>query len=89
MMPGIVAEIFGWCGGFTVLLAYALITLRTTTCERLFQSLNLAGALMLAVNSASHEAWPSVVVNAIWIAIGTAALIRANRSKNAIELSAR
>ena len=42
---------------------------------RPYQALNLAGAALLALNSACHGALPSVAVNGVWIMIGMAALV--------------
>jgi hypothetical protein len=41
-----------------------------------FQLLNIAGGLALALNSAYFGAWPSAVLNLVWIAIGGVTLIR-------------
>ena len=63
-----------------LLLAYALVSNRKLAGDSVrFQLLNLSGGLLLAANSAYHGALPSVAVNAVWIVIGLAALLRARR----------
>jgi hypothetical protein len=70
-------EVGGWVGGFVLILAYAMVSFgKMSPRGAVFQSLNLAGSLMLAANSGWHRAWPSVSVNLIWIAVGAGALLR-------------
>jgi hypothetical protein len=70
-------ELCGWIGGLLLICAYALVSFgRISPRGGVFQSLNLAGSLMLAGNSAFHHAWPSVSVNLIWIAVGAGALMK-------------
>ncbi len=40
----------------------------------MFQSMNVAGAAGLVVNSAWHGAVPSTVLNVIWLGVGLATL---------------
>ena len=70
-------ELCGWIGGLLLICAYALVSFgKISPRGGVFQSLNLAGSLMLAGNSAFHHAWPSVSVNLIWIGIGAGALMK-------------
>ena len=65
----------GWLGAALLLAAYALVSSgRLGGGGRAYQALNLAGAVLLALNSAYHGALPSVAVNGVWIAIGMVAL---------------
>ena len=69
--------VLGWAGAGVLLLAYALVSAKRLTGDGWqFQTLNLAGGLALAVNSAYFGAWPSAVLNVIWVAIGTIAIAR-------------
>jgi len=75
-------DILGWIGAILLLLAYALVSNRKLAGDSVrFQLLNLSGGLLLAANSAYHGALPSVAVNAVWIVIGLAALLRARRQR--------
>jgi hypothetical protein len=76
--------VVGWLGAALLLLAYGL-----TSAGRLppegwrFQTLNLAGAAALTVNSAYHSAWPSAALNVVWIVIGAVALGRSRQARSA------
>lgn len=65
----------GWAGAALLLAAYALASAgRLPAAGPAFQSLNLSGAAALTVNGAYHHAWPSAVLNIVWIVIGLTAL---------------
>ncbi len=73
-------DLMGWVGAVLLLAAYALVSSRRLAGDSVrFQLLNLGGGVLLAANSAYHGALPSVAVNAVWIVIGLAALLRARR----------
>ena len=75
-MTGLVTVI-GWLGAASLVLAYGLVSCRRLAGDSvIFQVLNSAGALALGINTAYHAAWPSAVVNLVWIGIGLAALGR-------------
>ncbi|MGV9313203.1 CBU_0592 family membrane protein [Streptomyces sp. NPDC003691] len=74
---GAVLALVGWSGAGLLLAAYALASAgRVRSDGRSFQLLNLFGSAALTVNSGYHQAWPSALLNAAWIAIGLAALSR-------------
>ena len=67
----------GWLGAACVLLPYALVsTGRLAGTSRTFVVLNIAGGILLFVNTWYHQAYPSAVVNVIWTAIGLYAIAR-------------
>jgi hypothetical protein len=73
-------EAVGWVGAGLVLLAYALVSSgKAAASSKLYQTLNIAGALGLVVNSSWNGAIPSAVVNVIWIGIGLYGVVRARR----------
>ena len=73
-----VIELLGWLGAAMVIAAYAMVSYGAVHGrDRLYQSLNITGALLLAVNTARHGAWPSAAVNVIWALIAVGALIPA------------
>ena len=77
-----IIDILGWTGAVLLLLAIALVANRRLAGDSVrFQLLNLSGGLLLAINSGYHGALPSVAVNAVWIVIGLAALLRARRAR--------
>jgi hypothetical protein len=73
-------EVAGWLGATLILLAYALVsTGRLDARGRTFQWMNLVGAAGFVVNSGFHGAWPSTILNVIWIGIALASLVRLAR----------
>lgn len=74
--------LLGWAGAGVLLAAYALVsTKRITGDGAVFQVLNMAGGAALALNSGVNGAWPSAVLNVIWVAIGAVAMFRLARSR--------
>lgn len=70
----------GWLGAAALLVAYLLLTRQVVAPRsRTYITLNLVGSAGLALSSAAATAWPSASLNAIWLAIGVAALIRPPR----------
>lgn len=64
-------------GVVTLLYAYWLVSTQKAAGEsRTYQGMNLLGALLVLVNSSCNGAYPSVGVNAAWIAIGFHALAK-------------
>jgi hypothetical protein len=75
-------DFIGWAGAVLVLLAYGLVsTNRLPPQSASYQSLNIAGALGLVINSAWYSAIPSAVVNVAWIGIGLYVLLASKRGK--------
>lgn len=67
----------GWMGAALLLAAYALVSMGRLSPEGpVFQWLNLLGSAGLTANSGYHQAWPSAILNAVWIGIGCVALAR-------------
>lgn len=65
----------GWTGALSTVFAYGMVTAKRITPDSLlFQGLNIIGAGLLAVSASTYGAWPSAVVNVIWVAIGIWAL---------------
>lgn len=72
----------GWLGAAALLLAYALVSAGRLDADGLrYQWLNLAGGALLLANSFYYGAFPSVGVNAVWIAIGVFTLARRRLSR--------
>ena len=71
----ILVDIAGWAGVVILLVAYGLVsTKRIEGNSVVYQFLNAIGAVMLIVNSFYYRAYPSVVVNIVWIGIAVYAL---------------
>lgn len=73
----ILVEALGWTGGALILLAYALLSAEKIDARsKTYQLLNIVGAAGFIVNSGFKGAYPSAVLNVIWVAIGVYALAR-------------
>ena len=74
-------DIFGWLGSIAVISAYALISAnKVNGRSKMYQVLNLFGSLCLAANTAYYHAFPSTVVNLVWLVIAAFTLLRIVRS---------
>ena len=77
MTLGLVMEVVGWIGGALILAAYAMLTAGKLDAKSpVYQWMNVVGAAGFIANSGWNGAWPSAVLNVIWVGIGAAALIR-------------
>lgn len=77
MSVDLTVDIAGWVGGLLILTAYGLLTAgRLTSRDVAYQLMNVVGAIGFIINSAWHDAWPSAVLNIIWVGIGAVALSR-------------
>lgn len=74
----LIVNVLGWAGMALLIGAYALVTAgRIHGTGLAFQLMNLFGGAFLMVNSAYYGAWPSAVLNLVWVVIGTVGLVRA------------
>ncbi|MBS3083755.1 hypothetical protein J4423_03050 [Candidatus Pacearchaeota archaeon] len=82
----VMADIVGWLGAFLLLLAYFLLVHKNlTSMSKMYQWLNIIGALLLAINNIYLSAYPSFVTNAIWFLIGLYGIfhiVKHNRKKS-------
>ena len=79
----ILIEMAGWLGALLVLGAYLLVTTgRVSGKSALFQSMNALGSALFILNTWWHGAIPSMVLNIVWLAIGTVALARIARLRS-------
>ena len=75
--PELLVEIVGWIGAGLILLGYALVSSgRIEARSFAFQIMNLFGAAGFVINSGFHGAWPSTILNVIWIGIAAVSLAR-------------
>ena len=77
MTLGFVMEVVGWIGGALILAGYFLLTAGKLDAKSpAYQWLNVVGAAGFIANSGWNGAWPSAVLNVIWVGIGAVALAR-------------
>lgn len=75
MIGSMLLEGAGWLGAVILLVAYVLVSAGTVGGRSgLYQTLNAIASVLLGVNSAWHRAWPSALVNIIWVGIAVATL---------------
>ena len=86
MTLDILMEVVGWIGGALILAGYFLLTAGKLDAKSpAYQWLNVVGAAGFIANSGWNGAWPSAVLNVIWVGIGTVALIRIFGKRSGIE----
>ena len=60
----------GWLGAAALLFAYAMVSSRKMEVDSApYQLLNIAGSLLLVLNTIYYRAYPSSFVNLIWAGI--------------------
>ncbi|MEX0812680.1 MAG: hypothetical protein WD048_10730 [Chitinophagales bacterium] len=87
MNTAVIFSIIGWVGAVAVLYAYLMLSSGKMLPDSLkYQGFNLIGAFCLIVNTAYNEAYPSTVVNIIWVFVGIYALSRFYLKKNTVPI---
>lgn len=80
----IAVEIAGWIAAVLILSAYGLLSAGKLTGKSVtYQLMNIVGAIGFVINTGYNGAFPSAVLNVIWVGIGVWALvkIRMNRGR--------
>ncbi len=76
----LVVDLVGWAGALSVLIAYALVSMRRLEGDaRSYQLLNLFGGGLLIVNTLYYGAYPSSLVNVVWVTIAIITIGRSTR----------
>jgi hypothetical protein len=79
-MESLLLELVGWAAMLQILAAYALLSAgRLKGDSLLYQALNVGGAACFIVYLSWKAAWPSVVLNIVWLLIGAVTLVRIGR----------
>ena len=80
METSLVINIIGWLGSAAVILAYVLVSMNRLKGDSVaYQVLNLFGGAFLVANTIFWGAYPSTVVNLVWIGIAVFSIVRAVR----------
>jgi hypothetical protein len=75
--PTVFFDAFGWVGAACVVIPYALVvTGRLAGTTTTYRAANIAGGVLLMLNTWYHAAYPSAAVNVVWIVIGVYAMTR-------------
>lgn len=76
-------EIIGWIGAVLITGAYFLnINGKLSSSSRVYIASNLAGGIFFTINTLVHHAYPSMIVNIIWVFIAVAALFKKKKRAN-------
>ena len=73
-------ETIGWIGAVLIVGAYFLnITGRLKSSSAIYIISNLLGGIFFTVNTLVHHAYPSMIVNIIWVLIAIGALLKKDK----------
>jgi len=79
-------EIIGWIGAVLIVGAYFLnITARLKSSSPVYIISNLLGGIFFSINTLVHHAYPSMIVNIIWVIIAVGALMKKDKPKGKTE----
>lgn len=70
-------QIIGWIGTFLIVFAYFLVSYKKVDgSSKIYQALNLFGAIGVGINVFYQQAWPAVVLQIVWGIIAIIALTK-------------
>ena len=77
-------EIIGWIGAVLIVGAYFFnITGQLKSSSMVYIISNLLGGIFFTINTFVHQAYPSMIVNIIWVVIAIGAIIKKDKSSPA------
>jgi hypothetical protein len=72
-----IVEIIGWIGAVLIVGAYFFnINGKLKSTSVIYITCNLIGGIFFVINTFVHKAYPSVVVNVVWVIIAIATLLK-------------
>lgn len=73
----ILVEVLGWIASLLIVGSYALnITGRLSAKSKIYVTANIIGGIFFVVNTYYHQAYPSMLVNIIWVIIAMVMLTK-------------
>jgi hypothetical protein len=73
-------EIIGWIGAVLIVGSYFMnINGKVKSSSSMYLFSNLIGGIFFIVNTFVHHAFPSMIVNIIWVIIAMAALLKKDK----------
>jgi len=82
-MMNYLVEIIGWIGAVLIIGAYYLnINGKIKSTSAWYIVSNLLGGVFFTINTLVHQAYPSMIVNIIWIFIAVAALFKKRQGES-------
>lgn len=80
-MYEIFVESIGWIASVLIVGAFALNSLnKISSTSKAYQLANLVGGIFFIVNTIHHKAYPSAMVNVVWVFIALFALLKNKKS---------
>ncbi|MCX6212424.1 MAG: hypothetical protein NT104_07635 [Bacteroidetes bacterium] len=80
---GILIEVLGWIASVLIVGSYALnITGKLAANSKTYVMANLVGGLFFVLNTYYHQAYPSMLVNFIWVIIAIVMLLKKDKNKD-------
>jgi hypothetical protein len=73
----ILSQTIGWIGTILIVVAYYLVSSKKVIGNsKIYQTMNLLGAICVGVNVFSQQAWPALVLQIIWGIIAISSLVK-------------
>jgi hypothetical protein len=70
-------ETIGWLASILIVGAFALNSFgKISSTSKIYQLANLIGGIFFIINTIHHKAYPSAVVNVVWVIIAIVALLK-------------
>jgi hypothetical protein len=83
---GILIETFGWLGSALLILAYLFNSFNYLATQSMwYQGMNLIGGALLIINTIFLGAYPSSVLNIVWVIIAGLNILQASRQGNRLQ----
>lgn len=83
MSTNLFINILGWTGSVLYLLAYTLVSLKKTTGDSLlYQGMNITAGVLVVIYAFYLDAFATIGLNGVWIAIGLFTLGRRWLTRN-------
>ena len=82
---GIFIEVLGWIASVLIVGSYALnMTGKLAANSKIYVVANLVGGLFFVLNTYYHQAYPSMLVNFIWVIIAIVMLLKKDKNKDQV-----
>ena len=79
----ILIQTVGWVGTFLIVFAYFLISYKKVGgSSKIYQAMNLLGAVGVGINVFHQQAWPAVALQVVWGIIAIVSLAKTSRQRN-------
>ena len=74
-------QIIGWVGTFLIVFAYFLVSYKKVDgSSKVYQAMNLLGAIGVGINVFHQQAWPAVALQIVWGIIAIFSLAKKQRN---------